>query len=140
MLKAYKQVAGQRIGDPLAAKTLCGPLHTEQAVHQFQKAIADVKKQNGTILFGGADPIPAQSLITSDFHTTEQLAKGHFVMPTVTRVRPDIPAVQHEVFVPILHTMTFKVRTQTGALASLISFVHVFVHADHVDVDPVGSH
>jgi acyl-CoA reductase-like NAD-dependent aldehyde dehydrogenase len=37
---------------------------------------------------------------------------GNFVMPTITRVSPEAPCAQHEVFVPILHTMSFDVIRQ----------------------------
>ena len=39
----------------------------------------------------------------------DRMTGGNYVMPTVTRMKPDAQVVQHEVFVPILHTMTFKV-------------------------------
>ena len=85
---AYKQVAATRIGDPLADDTLCGPLHTKNAIQQFNKAIEDVKKQGGQILFGGTDQPP--NYVTSEYASTAQLKKGNFVVPTITRVKPDL--------------------------------------------------
>jgi aldehyde dehydrogenase family 7 protein A1 len=84
--KAYSQVI---IGDPRDPKTLCGPLHSKNAVNQFKEG----KKQNGKILFGG-NVIPGA---------------GNFVEPTITQISPDAKVVQHEIFVPILHTFKFKV-------------------------------
>lgn len=34
---------------------------------------------------------------------------GNFVQPTITAVSSDAKVLQHEVFVPILHTIKFKV-------------------------------
>ncbi|KAG0256788.1 Aldehyde dehydrogenase 7 member B4 [Actinomortierella ambigua] len=83
LIKAYKSV---RIGDPLEAGTLCGPLHTKQAVEQYRQGIEAVKAQGGKILVGGKV----------------------FVEPTVTSIAPDAAVVQNEIFVPILHTMKVK--------------------------------
>lgn len=94
LLKAYTQV---KVGDPLEAGVLCGPLHTPAAVGVYEQTLADVKKQGGEILYGG------QVLRENG------LDKGNFVMPTVTRVKPDMDIVKNEAFVPILHTMTYKV-------------------------------
>jgi aldehyde dehydrogenase family 7 protein A1 len=88
--KAYSQV---QIGDPLDSKTLCGPLHTRNAVKQYQEGIEKVKNQGGKILYGGK----------------VVQAPGNFVEPTITQISPDAPVVQHEIFVPILHTFKFKV-------------------------------
>lgn len=35
---------------------------------------------------------------------------GNYVMPTITQISPNAPVVQHEIFVPILHTFKFKVN------------------------------
>lgn len=42
-----------RIGDPLNETTLIGPLHTEQSVTNYKNTIDEIKKQGGTIEFGG---------------------------------------------------------------------------------------
>lgn len=94
LLVAYQQV---KIGDPLQSGVLCGPLHTRQAIEAYKKGIEDVKAQGGEILYGGK------------VLTEGEYGKGNFVIPTITRVNSDMEAVKHEVFVPILHTMKFKV-------------------------------
>lgn len=89
LVKAYKSI---RIGDPLEAGTLCGPLHTKAAVEHYKKGIEAVKAQGGKILTGG-----------------EVLDRpGNFVVPTITSISPDADVVQNEIFVPILHTMKVK--------------------------------
>lgn len=107
LIKAYDQVTNGRIGDPLASKTLCGPLHNMAAVKNFSKAIEQVRSSKGTILYGG-DARP-EHLITSTYHSEQDVAKGNFVRPTITRVKSDSPVAKEEVFVPILHTMSFEV-------------------------------
>jgi aldehyde dehydrogenase family 7 protein A1 len=89
LVKAYQSIP---IGDPQNAGVLCGPLHTKEAVKHFQAAIEQVHEQNGTILYGGK--------------VLEM--PGNFVTPTITRMEPNSKLVQHEVFVPILHTFKFK--------------------------------
>jgi len=89
LVKAYKSI---RIGDPLEAGTLCGPLHTKAAVEHYKKGIEAVKAQGGKILTGG-----------------EVLDRpGNFVVPTITSISADADVVQNEIFVPILHTMKIK--------------------------------
>ena len=105
MLKAYSQVL-PKIGDPLSDKTLCGPLHNKRAVEDFHTAIDKVRQQGGEILFGGHDS--PKMLQSSKIRSGNLLKNGNFVVPTVTRIYPKAPIAQHEVFVPILHTMTFK--------------------------------
>jgi len=91
LVKAYKQV---KIGNPLEAGVLCGPLHTKAAVNAYRKGIKDVLDQNGEIIFGGQ--------VLDDL-------KGNYVVPTLTRISHDAPVVQNEIFVPILHVFKFTV-------------------------------
>ncbi|KAF9100031.1 Alpha-aminoadipic semialdehyde dehydrogenase [Mortierella sp. GBA35] len=89
LVKAYQSI---RIGDPLEAGTLCGPLHTKAAVEHYKAGIEAVKAQGGKILTGG-----------------KVLDRpGNFVVPTITSIAPDADVVQNEIFVPILHTMKIK--------------------------------
>lgn len=88
LVKAYKKIT---IGDPLDQKNLMGPLIDQHAVEQFEKAVADAKKQGGTILFGG--------------HTVK--AEGFFVEPTLIEAKNDWEIVQRETFAPILYTIKY---------------------------------
>lgn len=92
--KAYAQV---KVGDPLDDGVLCGPLHTKAAVDTYKETIKRVQDEGGEILIGGN--------VLND----GPLKNGNFVEPAMTRVRPDMKVVQNESFVPILHTMTYKV-------------------------------
>jgi aldehyde dehydrogenase family 7 protein A1 len=112
LLDAYKQVAEKRIGDPINPNSLCGPLHTKAAVEQFKQAVEAVKKQGGKILYGG-------SVLTKQTDCLDP--RGNYVMPTVTRVTPNMDCTKHEVFVPILHTMTFKTLAEAIEMNNSVS-------------------
>ncbi|MCE9595748.1 MAG: aldehyde dehydrogenase family protein [Planctomycetes bacterium] len=94
LVKAY---AGVRIGDPLAAGTLCGPLVTPKAVDEMQAALAQVKKQGGKVLFGG-EVVKGKGA----------LAGGNFVVPAIVRAENEWPIVQEETFAPILYVIRAK--------------------------------
>lgn len=101
--RAYGSLlAGGRIGDPLAANTLVGPLVSAGAVAAFDKAVAEAVRQGGRVLAGGRS-IPG---------------RGFFVEPTLVAM----PAGQHlpialeETFAPILYTTTYARLDQAIAL------------------------
>uniref|UniRef100_A0A7E4VY06 Aldedh domain-containing protein n=2 Tax=Panagrellus redivivus TaxID=6233 RepID=A0A7E4VY06_PANRE len=52
MIKAYKQIEN-RIGDPLDAGTLIGPLHNEVAVLNYKATIAESIASGGRVVVGG---------------------------------------------------------------------------------------
>nr|CAI5846058.1 unnamed protein product [Callosobruchus analis] len=87
--KAYGQVLN-RIGDALESNTLIGPLHSEQSLNKYKDTIHEIKKQGGTIEFGG-----------------KVLDKpGYFVEPTiVTGLKHDHPLVHSECFAPIVYVL-----------------------------------
>jgi aldehyde dehydrogenase (NAD+) len=86
---AYAQV---RIGDPLEATTLMGPLIDATAVENFRHAIAEAVTAGGRIVCGGnVRPGP-----------------GFWVEPTIiAEARNDWPLVQRETFAPILYVIAF---------------------------------
>ena len=70
LVKAYKQV---RIGNPLDADVLLGPLIDHVAVETYRAAIDEIKKEGGEILYGG-----------------RVLSRpGYFVEPTIVRAKPE---------------------------------------------------
>ena len=92
LVKAYKQVEG-KIGDPLDAANLMGPLNSPEAVAQYLSAIEQAKAAGGTIASGGA----------------KLDRPGNFVLPTiVTGLSNDAGIVQHETFAPILYVMKYR--------------------------------
>ena len=88
LLAAYKQV---RIGDPLDAGTLMGPLIDQNSVKRYLDAVAAAQQQGGTLLCGGRKLERA----------------GNFVEPAIVRARADLPIVQTETFAPILYLIPF---------------------------------
>jgi len=89
LVTAYKQI---KVGNPLHAGILCGPLHTKHAVGQFQNAIQRAVAEGGQILSGGK--------------TIE--GAGNFVQPTIIATKHDSKIVLEETFVPILYVMKCK--------------------------------
>jgi len=84
LVKAYGSV---RIGDPLDANTLMGPLVNGDAVNDMMKALEQAKQEGGVILCGG-----------------RRLDRpGNFVEPTIVRSHKDMKIVREETFAPILY-------------------------------------
>jgi aldehyde dehydrogenase (NAD+) len=89
LASAYAQV---RIGDPMDAATLMGPLIDGAAVDQFANAIAEARAAGASIAHGGR---------TID-------GAGFFVEPTlVTGVDNASALVQRETFAPVLYVMGY---------------------------------
>jgi len=89
LIKSYGQV---KIGDPLVAGTLMGPLHTQQAVKNFEEGVKKAREQGGKILYGG-------NVIKRE---------GNFVEPTIISISHNAEVVQHELFGPILYVIKVK--------------------------------
>ena len=87
---AYAQV---RIGDPLDAATLMGPLIDAAAVENYRRALEEAKAAGGTIVRGGnVRPGP-----------------GHWVEPTIiTGLSAQCDVVRRETFAPILYVTPFE--------------------------------
>ena len=85
---AYPSV---RIGDPLDAGTLMGPLVHEGAVAAYLRAIAQAQAEGGQLLCGG-HRLPGP---------------GFFVEPTILAMPDQTPIVCDETFAPILYVLEF---------------------------------
>jgi len=93
MKNAYKQIES-RVGDPLEAGTLIGPLHNQVAVMNYKATVAEAIAHGGKIEIGGKvyDDKP-----------------GNFVAPTiVTGLKHDAPVVLRETFAPISYVIKVK--------------------------------
>ena len=89
LTRAYRQV---RIGDPLEAGTLMGPLIDAGAVRQFESAVAQAVASGGRLLTGG-----------------KKLERpGYFVEPAIVVAKADWEIVRTETFAPILYLVPFK--------------------------------
>jgi aldehyde dehydrogenase (NAD+) len=97
--------ASIRIGDPLDAKTLCGPLVAASAVEEMAAALAQARAEGGEVLCGG-DRVSLAG----------RLAGGHFVQPAIVRMPGQSAAVQRETFAPILYTLRYREFEEALAL------------------------
>ncbi len=89
LVNAYKQV---RIGNPLDADVLMGPLIDKASVKVYQETLQEVQKSGGKILYGG--------------QVLEQ--PGFFVEPTIVSADNSWEVVQRETFAPILYVMPYQ--------------------------------
>ncbi|MFU8895518.1 MAG: aldehyde dehydrogenase family protein [Gammaproteobacteria bacterium] len=97
LIHAYEQV---KVGDPLDATTLMGPLIDEQAVVQYEAAIEKLIARGGLVLTGG--------------HVIDR--PGNFVQPTIVKASNEWDVVQHETFAPILYLIPFHHLDEAIAL------------------------
>jgi aldehyde dehydrogenase (NAD+) len=101
LVAAYRQVEG-RIGDPLDAATLMGPLIDRASVARYEAAVAAAKAAGGIIATGGR-ALPERA--------------GNFVLPTiVTGIAPEADIVQHETFAPILYVLPYRTLDEAIAI------------------------
>lgn len=91
--KAYQSV---RVGNPLEAQTLCGPLIDRASFDGMQAALQNAKSQGGTVLCGGtrafADVYP----------------DAFYVTPALVQMPGQTEQVKHEVFAPILYVLSYE--------------------------------
>src|SRR5579872_128754 len=90
LLEAYRQI---RVGDPLQAGNLMGPLIDRDAVVKMMRGLETIQHQGGKILYGGK---------------ALNLPGGCYVEPTLVRSQPEMPVLQEEIFAPILHIVEFE--------------------------------
>ncbi len=89
LLKAYESLRN-RIGNPLDANTLIGPLIDNQAVDNMMRRLKLVQEEGGKIIFGGDH------------------LQGNYVVPALVEAENHYPSVQEETFAPILYLMKYK--------------------------------
>jgi len=89
LVAAYKSFT---IGDPLEDGVLIGPLIDEDAVQQFERAVATAIEQGGELLVGG-----------------KRIDRpGSFVEPTIIKAHHGMDIVKHETFAPILYVFSYS--------------------------------
>jgi aldehyde dehydrogenase (NAD+) len=101
LVNAYKQI---RIGHPLDAKTLVGPLIDKGAVNDFVNAIEAAKKEGGNVITGG------EVLSGAGYES------GCYVVPCVIEAENHYHIVQEETFAPILYIMKYSTIEEAIAL------------------------
>jgi len=92
LVKVYPTIS---IGNPLDAKTLCGPLHNKAAVKIYTDGLKEIAHQGGKVIVGGK---------TLD----EKFPGGNYVEPTIVEIEGSAKIVKEELFCPILYLIKFK--------------------------------
>jgi aldehyde dehydrogenase (NAD+) len=103
LIAAYAQV---RIGDPLDADTLMGPLIDGGAVARYSAAISAAQAEGGKLLCGGKVLKRA----------------GNFVEPTIIRANAGMTVVRSETFAPILYLMSYDTLDEALALQNSVAY------------------
>ena len=88
LIEIYEKV---NIGNPLDEETLVGPLIDQDAIDNMQKSIKAVKKEGGSIIYGG-------EVLDRD---------GFYVKPAIAEVEGTFEIVQEETFAPLLYLMKY---------------------------------
>jgi aldehyde dehydrogenase (NAD+) len=91
---AYRQI---RIGDPMEAATLMGPLIDEDAVGNMMRGLETIRAQGGEILYGG------------------KRLGGCFVEPTLVKSHSGMAILKEEIFAPVLHLVEFDALEEAMA-------------------------
>ncbi len=104
-----------KIGNPLEAGTLVGPLIDKTAFDGMQEALAQAKAQGGKVT-GGARALDAQ------------YPNAHYVQPAIVEMPAQSEVVKHETFAPILYVLTYRdfdeaLRLQNGVAQGLSSCI-----------------
>lgn len=89
LVSAYGSLRA-KIGNPLEANTLIGPLIDQQAVVQMQTTLQNVQAEGGKVLFGG------------------EVLEGNYVVPALVEAENHFASVQQETFAPILYLLKYK--------------------------------
>ncbi len=98
LVAAYQQV---RIGSPLDAATLMGPLVNAAAVDKMQAALAEATAGGGRVLCGGG---------------RRPDLGPHFVEPAIVWMPAQSNIVMHETFAPILYVLDYATIDEAMAL------------------------
>jgi aldehyde dehydrogenase (NAD+) len=92
LIPAYESI---RIGSPLDANTVMGPVVNAQAVLDVEKAMETVVASGGKVLYGG------------ERLEGDQYPGGLYMTPCIAEVQNEWEIVQEETFAPILYIITY---------------------------------
>ncbi len=93
LIKAYQSL---RIGNPLDEKNHMGPLIDKSAVELFVRALDEVKKEGGKVIYGG------------EVLTGPGYESGCYVKPALVEAENHYKIVQEETFAPILYLIKYS--------------------------------
>ena len=108
LLQSLKRAyASIRIGNPLDAATLVGPLIDEAAFNGMQTALRAASTE-GAIVTGGS------RVLASEY------PNAHYVQPAIVEVSSQTPTVCHETFAPILYVLRYQTFAEAIALQNAV--------------------
>jgi aldehyde dehydrogenase family 7 protein A1 len=90
-----------KIGDPLDPTNTVGPVHTADAVREFEEGLRTIEAQGGRIIHGG--------------HVLRD-RPGFYVEPTIAEIQHSAEIVKTELFVPILYLIPFSTLEEAIAI------------------------
>ena len=93
--RVQQAYASVRIGDPLVAGTLVGPLVDEAAFSGMQAAL-DLARRDGGTVFGG------ERVLATEF------PNARYVRPAMVAMSAQTEIVRHETFAPILYVLKYE--------------------------------
>ncbi|MDM0113321.1 aldehyde dehydrogenase family protein [Variovorax sp. J22R133] len=93
LVKAYGTL---RVGNPLEAGTLVGPLIDEAAFNALQASIGAAKDQGGKRLTGGGRAL------------AKEFPNAFYVQPAIVDMPAQTGIVRHETFGPLLYVLTYE--------------------------------
>ena len=93
--RVQQAYASVRIGDPLVADTLVGPLIDEAAFTGMQAALDQAGRDGGTV-FGG------ERVLATEF------PNARYVRPALVAMSAQTEIVRHETFAPILYVLQYE--------------------------------
>jgi len=93
LIKAYQSL---RIGNPLDEKNHMGPLIDKAAVELFVRALEEVKKEGGKVIYGG------------EVLSGPGYESGCYVKPALVEAENHYKIVQEETFAPILYLIKYS--------------------------------
>ncbi|MCL4758867.1 MAG: aldehyde dehydrogenase family protein [Rhodocyclaceae bacterium] len=102
--KAYASI---RIGSPLEADTLLGPLIDRAAFDAMQAALGQARAEGGSVS-GGARTLQ------------DRYPEGFYVTPAIVEMPEQSPCVHHETFAPILYVLGYDTLEQAIALQNAV--------------------
>jgi len=98
LVNAYKQV---RIGNPIDADTLMGPVVNQSAVDDMMNAIEKAKAEGGELLCGG-EKIPEKGDL--------------YVKPAIMKMPAQTDIVRDETFAPLLYLLEYETMDEAIAI------------------------
>lgn len=101
-----KRIADVKVGIPTDASSGYGPVINKKQADRILGFIETTKKEGGKLLFGG------------NRITTGDMAKGHYIEPTLFEVTPDNTIFNEEIFGPVLAITQVKNEEEAIRLAN----------------------